>query len=125
MLLLRNNNSLSRSSLKYRNNLTHTCPHHCSIELRNRANSCVFLNNPQPQPQVQGPGPVVLTTFGSTNTIARNPRAVKVCDDFNINTQSRDMARKCQLVDATTGGHLDRDLMNSTPLKSCLSQTVL
>lgn len=54
MILFRNN-SLKRSFKKINNEMYYQHPHHCTIELKTKASSCLHLFNRTP--------PVILTTF--------------------------------------------------------------
>ncbi|CRK95896.1 CLUMA_CG009342, isoform A [Clunio marinus] len=58
MILFRNN-SLKRSFKKINNEVLYTNPHHCTIELKTKASSCLHLFNKSP--------PVTLTTFSRGN----------------------------------------------------------
>lgn len=56
MILFRNNNSLKRSFKKINNeSYSQQQPHHCTIELKTKASSCLHLFNKAP--------PVILSTF--------------------------------------------------------------
>jgi hypothetical protein len=61
MILLRNNNSLKRLGKIHNETHFHNHhQHHCTIELRNKAASCIHL--------FHKPSPVTLTTFGNQFT---------------------------------------------------------